>query len=157
MAENKDFNPLVRVVNVDLDGNKAFYFALTKIPGVSYTFANAICKISGIDRNFKTGYLKEAEIKKIEKILEDPIGSGIPVWMLNRRKDPGEGTDRHILTGDIKFIKTNDIRNMQKIKSYKGLRHQWGLPVRGQRTRGNFRKGSAIGVKRKATAKKGRT
>lgn len=156
MAEDKDFNPLVRVSNVDLDGKKALFYALTKIPGVSTSFANAICQISGIPKDAKTGYLKEAEIKKIAGIIENPEESGVPAWLLNRRKDPQEGGNRHINGGDIKFIRTNDIRRMQKIKSYKGLRHQWGLPVRGQRTRGNFRKGSSIGVKRKAGAKKGK-
>ena len=39
---------------------------------------------------------------------------------------------------------------MKKIKSYKGMRHAYGLPVRGQRTRGNFRKGVTVGVMKKA-------
>ena len=44
-----------------------------------------------------------------------------------------------------------DLRRLKKIKSNRGLRHQWGLPVRGQRTKSNFRrsKGKAVGVKRK--------
>ncbi len=152
----KEFNPLVRVVSIDLDGKKALFFALTKIPGVSYTFANAICQLTSIPKNAKTGYLKDDEIAKIARVIEHPIESGVPVWMLNRRKDPSEGEDRHIITGDIKFIKTNDVRRMQKIKSHRGLRHQWGLPVRGQRTRGNFRKGASLGVKRKTGVKKGK-
>ncbi|HDD46536.1 MAG TPA: 30S ribosomal protein S13, partial [Candidatus Aenigmarchaeota archaeon] len=42
-----------------------------------------------------------------------------------------------------------DINFMKKIKTYKGIRHALGLPVRGQRTRSSFRKGRTIGVKRK--------
>jgi small subunit ribosomal protein S13 len=56
------------------------------------------------------------------------------------------------------FTKDNDIKLMRKIKSYKGTRHSAGQPVRGQRTKSNFRKskGKVMGVKRKAGAKSGR-
>ena len=50
-----------------------------------------------------------------------------------------------------------DIRRLKKIKSYKGIRHSLGQPVRGQRTKAHFRKGRAVGVKRvkvKSTGKK---
>ncbi|MBW3012604.1 30S ribosomal protein S13 [Candidatus Woesearchaeota archaeon] len=154
MAE-ADFNQLVRIVNVDLDGNKSIFYALTRIRGLSYSFSNIVLKLAGIERSKKTGYLTEQEIKKITEIIENPLQSGIPRWMLNRRKDYETGADRHIITGDIKFIQTSDIRRMQKIKSRRGMRHQAGLPVRGQRTRSNFRTGTTIGVKRKTGAKKG--
>ena len=45
---------------------------------------------------------------------------------------------------------------MKKLKTYKGIRHQAKLPLRGQRTKGSFRKGTIVGVKRKASAKKGK-
>jgi len=72
--------------------------------------------------------------------------------MLNRRKDYEDGTDKHIILGDLKFTKDNDIKRMKKIKSNKGYRHAWGLPVRGQRTKSNFRKnkGKVTGVKKKS-------
>ncbi|MBD3259497.1 30S ribosomal protein S13 [Candidatus Woesearchaeota archaeon] len=155
MAE-PNFNQLVRIVNVDLDGSKSIFYALPKIKGVSYTFANAVLKLAGIERHKKVGYLTAEEIKKITNVIENPLQNGIPVWMLNRRKDYSTGEDKHILTGDIKFIKTSDVRRLQKIKSRRGMRHQAGLPVRGQRTRSNFRKGTSIGVKRKAPAKGGK-
>jgi small subunit ribosomal protein S13 len=52
----------------------------------------------------------------------------------------------------LKFAKENDVKMMKKIKSYRGLRHQWSLPVRGQRTKSNFRRNKgkgSLGVKRK--------
>src|SRR3990167_8425454 len=58
-------------------------------------------------------------------------------------------SDIHLLTSDLKLQKDNDIKRMKKIRSYKGVRHSIGQPVRGQRTRSNFRKGSAIGVNKK--------
>jgi small subunit ribosomal protein S13 len=153
MAED-NFNQLVRVVNVDLDGNKPIFYAMIKIKGIDYSFANAVLKLANVERLKRAGYLTEEEIKRISEIIENPQKNGIPVWMLNRRKDYTTGADQHILSGDIKFIQSNDIRRMQKIKSRRGLRHQAKLPVRGQRTKSNFRKGTTLGVRRKAPAQK---
>ena len=60
--------------------------------------------------------------------------------------------------GDLIFSKQQDVRRLQKIKSYRGLRHAANLPLRGQRTKSNFRrnKGKAVGVKRKKGSKSGR-
>jgi small subunit ribosomal protein S13 len=65
----------------------------------------------------------------------------------------------HIITTDLAFIKDNDIKMMKKIRCYRGVRHIRGLPVRGQNTRSKFRKnkGKAMGVKRRAGAKTGRS
>ena len=59
--------------------------------------------------------------------------------MLNRRRDYETGTEKHLLTGDINFTIESDKKREMKMKSYKGVRYQAGLPVRGQRTRSNFR------------------
>ena len=72
----------------------------------------------------------------------------LPAWMLNRRKDYESGEDKHVINAELKLSREFDIKRLQLIKSYRGLRHAWGLPVRGQKTRSNFRKGSAIGVKK---------
>jgi small subunit ribosomal protein S13 len=42
-----------------------------------------------------------------------------------------------------------DIKNLRKMKCYRGVRHSLGLPVRGQKTRSNFRKGKTVGVRKK--------
>lgn len=148
MTEN-NFNELVRIAQVDLNGNKPIYFAMKKIKGVSFSFSSAICHISNIDKNKKTGLLSPSEISKIENAILYPEKNNIPKWMYNRRRDYETGEDRHLNGGDIKFNVQNDIRRLSKIKSYKGFRHQMKLPVRGQRTRGNFRTGASLGVSRK--------
>ena len=76
--------------------------------------------------------------------------------MLNRKHDPESGQDRHLLVAELDFEKDNDIKRMKMIRSYRGLRHMFGYPVRGQRTRSNFRKnkGKVMGVKRAKTAGK---
>jgi len=146
---------IVRIHNTDVDGEKSLSRALHKIKGISVMFSNAICFVSKIDPAKKAGLLSDDEVKKLNEIIADPLKAGIPLWMLNRRKDPADGTDNHILTSDLDFTKANDIKLMQKIRCYKGVRHSSRLPVRGQKTRSNFRKnkGKAASVY-KSKAKK---
>ncbi|MBI3033531.1 30S ribosomal protein S13 [Candidatus Woesearchaeota archaeon] len=147
IQEDKDFRYLVRIVNTDLDGNKQIAAALRRIKGVSYSFANSICVLSGIDRQRKTGYLNDDEVKRLESNIRNSV-SVLPSWMLNRRKDAEDGVDKHLLTTDLDYAIENDIKLMKKIRSYKGIRHGMAAPVRGQRTRSNFRrnKGKVMGV-----------
>ena len=153
--ENTDIKYIVRVCNTDLDGHKALQQALTKIKGIGRMFANAICVMADMDPAFKTGKLSEQQIAKLNDVAKNPSKYKIPIWMLNRRNDPEKGEDMHLLTADLDFVKANDIKLMQKIKCYKGLRHYAKLPVRGQRTKSNFRKnkGKAAGVKKKGAKK----
>ena len=60
--------------------------------------------------------------------------------MKNRQKDFDNGEDVHLNGADLKLKKEFDIKRLRKIKSYRGIRHGAGLPTRGQRTKGNFRK-----------------
>jgi small subunit ribosomal protein S13 len=158
--ENKDnFRHFIRVANADLNGNLGLERALTKIKGISFQFANAICSTLKLDSKQKTGYLSDDNIRRIQDLLKDPLKFNIPVWMLNRRKDYETGEDKHVLTSDLDFIKDNDIKLMKKIKCYRGSRHSKGLPSRGQKTKSNFRKNKgkgSLGVKRKAGAKSGK-
>ena len=157
MAEQKqEFQQLVRLLGADIDGNKKVFHALRKIKGISYSFSNAICKLSKIDPNQKIGYLKGEELKKIDNMINNPLKYEIPSWILNRRKDYDEGVDKHLVSTDIKFRVDFDIKRLKKIKAYRGMRHAAGLPVRGQRTKAHFRKGGTVGVRKKAGMKKGK-
>lgn len=147
MTDNKP-RSITRIANTDLDGNKQIYHALRKIPGVGYMFSNAVLQTADIPVNKKVGELGESEIKKIEAVIKDPIGHGLPSWIVNRRKDSNDGKDRHLVITDLKLRREFDVRMMQKIKSYKGIRHAIGQPVRGQRTKAHFRKEGAVGVQR---------
>ncbi len=148
----------VRIANTDLDGNKPINHSLTKIKGVSFMLSNAICNLSGIEKTKKTGYLTDDEAAKIDDIIKEPSKFNLPSWLFNRRKDPEDNSNRHLTGTALTFTQDNDIKMMKKIKSYKGIRHSLGLPVRGQRTRSNFRKnkGKVLGVKRKESSKAGR-
>jgi small subunit ribosomal protein S13 len=152
MAENKEnpnYKHIVRIANVDIPGEKKLGIALTKIKGVGKNFAHAICMASGVDKTSKTGNLSNDDISKLNKTTETL--ENIPNWLFNRKRDFETGDDKHILTGTLTFTKENDLKKLKKMKSYKGLRHQRGLTVRGQRTRSNFRrnKGKVVGVKKK--------
>jgi small subunit ribosomal protein S13 len=144
-----EFKHLIRIANTDLDGKKAVVYALKDIRGVGVPLANAVCQVAKIDGLSKSGNLSDSEAKKLDEIIKDPAKHGIPVWMFNRRHDLDTGIDKHVITNDLIFNKENDIKLMKRIKSYKGVRHSQNAPVRGQRTRSNFRanKGKVVGVK----------
>ncbi|HKZ45668.1 MAG TPA: 30S ribosomal protein S13 [archaeon] len=148
--EKKEIKILVRVLNTDLDGEKSLIRTLKSIKGISHTMSRAICLVSGFDPNTKLGSLKEEDIHKIEEIIREPIKYGIPVFLVNRRKDIETGKDLHLSSVDMETGRRFDIQRMVDMKSYKGVRHMLGLPVRGQRTRSSFRKGRVVGVVRKS-------
>jgi small subunit ribosomal protein S13 len=73
--------------------------------------------------------------------------------MLNRRRDPLTGDDKHLTGVDLMLAVADDINIMKKTHSYKGIRHDRGLRVRGQRTRSTGRTGATVGVSRKRVVK----
>ncbi len=157
--EDSNFRYIVRVANTDLDGKKQLKQALLKVKGVSYTYSNMVCALSGVDRNKRIGDMTDEEISKVDSVVRNPASYGAPEWMFNHRKEQETGADMHFISADLDFSRENDLKILKMTKSYRGLRHQWGLPLRGQRTRSNFRKNKgkgSLGVKRRAGAKAGR-
>ncbi len=152
---NLDRN-LIRLCDADIFTDEKIYYALRKIKGVSFSYANAVCKVLNLDRNTMVGALDTTKISEIESVIKDPAKYGIKSWMLNRRKDYETGENKHLVSSNIKLALESDIKRLKAIKSYRGLRHALGQPSRGQKTRSHFRKGSAIGVKRKSGSKEGR-
>lgn len=150
MVEKQDYKYIIRVCNTDLDGSKQIYSAMRKIKGVSYALANAICNVIDLDKTKKAGALNPEEVKKIESVINDPKKYNLPKWLFNRQKDYESGDDKHLIGVPLKLQKEMDLKRLKKIKSYRGMRHAYGLPVRGQRTRGHFRHGKTVGVQRKA-------
>ncbi|MAG52570.1 MAG: 30S ribosomal protein S13 [Nanoarchaeota archaeon] len=149
MVENKDFRHIVRLAEADLNGNKKLLSSLRKVKGVGFSFANAICTVSGIKADKQVGSLTEEDIKKLTDVIKNPEKFKIFSWLYNRKKDFATGKDTHLVGSELKLQKEFDIKHLKKIKCYRGVRHSQGLPVRGQRTRGNFRHGRTIGVRRK--------
>ena len=119
---------------------------LTQIRGVGYMFANTILNLLKINPNQRIGYLSPEQVKSIESIIKNPSASNFPSWFLNRRKDVETGEDKHLITSDIAFTVRNDVEREKTSGSWRGIRHMFGLKVRGQRTRCTGRKGGAVGV-----------
>ncbi len=151
-AKERKVQNVIRLGETNLDGTRVVASAILGIRGVSFAFANAIAKISGFEKK-KVGDLSDDELKKLEDMINHPEKYQIPLWLYNRRKDPETGENKHLSVSQLELTQKLDIGKVKKIKSYKGMRHIMGLPVRGQRTRGSFRKGKVVGVSRKARAK----
>jgi small subunit ribosomal protein S13 len=145
----REFQHIIRFAGTDINGTQPVTYALTSIKGVGIKLANAIIEKSGISPEARMGFLSSAEVEKIEDIITNPVKYGIPIWLLNRRKDVETGENIHLLGSDLVLQTKNDIDQMKKIRSWKGFRHSYGLKVRGQRTKTTGRKGKAIGVKKK--------
>jgi len=134
--EKDDFKYIVRLANTDIAGEKAVAQGLTSIKGVGAHMSVLIIDETGIDRSTKMGNLTDAQIEKIRIALGN-ITKNAPVWMFNRRKDYDTGKDIHLIGPEIDMRLRDEINIMKKIRSYRGIRHERGLSVRGQRTRAN--------------------
>jgi len=144
---SKEFRHILRISGADVDGALKVPYALTKIKGINLNFANAILKKAGINPDVRAGFLAEAEVKKIEEVMNEPTKFGLLNWLLNRRKDLETGKDLHLISADLALKTKTDIDRVKGIKSWRGYRHAYGLKARGQRTRTTGRKGKAVGVK----------
>jgi small subunit ribosomal protein S13 len=104
---------------------------------------------AGISPEARMGFLSSSDLEKLEEIITNPVKYGIPPYLLNRQKDIETGKDMHLLGSDLVFQNKTDIEELKKIRAWRGMRHSYGLKVRGQRTKSTGRKGKAIGVKKK--------
>lgn len=146
---SKDFRLILRFMGTDVDGSKKVVYGLSKIRGVGPNLAAAIVKVTKVNPDARMGALSEAELSRVEDAIRDPLKHGIPVRMVNRRKDIETGRDMHLVGPDLALKIKSDVDLMKDIKSWKGVRHSLGLKVRGQRTRTTGRSGKAVGVKKK--------
>ncbi|MDO8627380.1 MAG: 30S ribosomal protein S13, partial [Candidatus Diapherotrites archaeon] len=150
----KEARYIVRIANKDVDGNLPIARALQGIKGIGQRFSQVLAylfeKETGIPAQTKIGLIPEDADKKLENIVLNSHTYPIPKWMLNRRNDWETGETSHLVMNDLQFSWRKDIQMMQQIKSYKGIRHSIGQPVRGQRTKSSFRKrGTIVGVQKK--------
>jgi len=146
---SKEFRHIIRIADTDLDGGKKVGHAIADIKGIGINLANVILKKAGIDPKNRLGFLSEVEVEKVEDIIKNPLKYGIPEWYLNRPKDRETGKSLHLIGSDLVLQTKSDIDQMKKIRSWRGVRHAYGLKVRGQRTRTTGRVGKAMGVKKK--------
>lgn len=152
MSEDKtQMRQLVRLIDVDIHGNKPLRVGMCRVKGVSHALANAVCKIKNLDPQKQIGYFTDKELEGVEDVIKNPLKYDIPVFMLNRRRDFETGQDKHIISSEVPLTKELDVKRMRMMRSYKGHRHGKNLPVRGQRTKAHFRHGASLGVAKKKT------
>ncbi|MDG7040159.1 MAG: 30S ribosomal protein S13 [Nitrososphaerota archaeon] len=139
---------IIRVAGRDLNGYQPLVAALSKLRGINYNLAMAILNNIKIDPNIRLGKLSDQQLQLIEKALKNAQSLGLPNWMLNRRKDLESGIDKHLLESELELQVKQDIEREKGLNSWRGLRHAYGLKVRGQRTRTTGRKGLTVGVRK---------
>ena len=140
-------------------------YALTKIKGVGRRYSNLVCKKADVDLNKRFGFpglemkpstdshsageLTSEELERIVTIIQNPTQYKIPTWFLNRQRDIVDGKDSQILANGVDSKLRDDLERLKKIRAHRGLRHYWGLRVRGQHSKTTGRRGRTVGVSKK--------
>ena len=84
---------------------------------------------------YSAGELTTEELERIVTIIQNPTQYKIPVWFLNRQRDIVDGKDSQVLANGVDSKLRDDLERLKKIKCHRGLRHYYGLRVRGQHTK----------------------
>jgi small subunit ribosomal protein S13 len=109
---------IVRIADTDLDGKRSVTYALTGIKGISRRIAKILSVNAGLDPYATLGYLKDAEIEKLQSSV-DSITMIIPPWMADKQNDITSGEDRHLIGTDVLLGFNEDLNLMKKMRSYK--------------------------------------
>ncbi|PHU00423.1 40S ribosomal protein S18 [Capsicum chinense] len=149
LVANEDFQHILRVQNTNVDGKQKIMFAMTSIKGIGRRFANIACKKADIDMNKRAGELSAAELDSLMVVVANPRQFKIPDWFLNRQKDYKDGKFSQVTSNALDMKLRDDLERLKKIRNHRGLRHYWGLRVRGQHTKTTGRRGKTVGVSKK--------
>ena len=144
-----NFQHIVRVLNTNVDGKRKVAFAFRMIKGIGVRFAHVACKKAGVDLQRRAGTLTPEELERISAIIEDPAKFKIPDWFLNRQRDPKDGKTYHVTSNVVDIRLRDDLERLKKIRAHRGVRHAYGLRVRGQHTCTSGRRGKTMGVSKK--------
>lgn len=120
-----------RLLGVDIPNDKQIQYSLTYLYGVGLYTAREACEKLGIEPTRAANELGEDDLGQIAALLE---------------RD-------YTVEGPLRRQTTQNISRLREIKSYRGMRHRMGLPVRGQRTKTNSR--TRKGPKKTVAGKKG--
>ncbi len=148
VSDNPNFHYIVRIANTDLDGTRPTALALTGVRGVGLRIAEVTCRLGGVNASEMIGNLPESTIESLEGALAS-LATKVPGWMVNHPHEPVLGESPHYFGPDLDTRRRDDINVMKMVRSYRGVRHERGQKVRGQRTRSNGRTGMAAGVLKK--------
>jgi small subunit ribosomal protein S13 len=127
---------MARIAGVDLPRDKRVEVSLTYIHGIGRTRSREVLEKAGVDPNIRVRDLAESEVARLREVIDR----------------------NYRVEGDLRREVAMNIKRLQEIGCYRGIRHRRGLPVRGQRTRTNARqrRGSrkTVAGKRRTRAKK---
>ncbi|KAF0522005.1 40S ribosomal protein S18 [Gigaspora margarita] len=149
VPDKNQFQHILRLLNTNVEGKNKVMFALTAIKGVGRRYANLVCKKADVDLNKRAGELTNEELERIVLIIQNPTQYKIPNWFLNRQKDIVDGKYSQVLANGLESKFREDLERLKKIRAHRGLRHFWGLRVRGQHTKTTGRRGRTVGVSKK--------
>ncbi|HEX5980700.1 MAG TPA: 30S ribosomal protein S13 [Thermoleophilaceae bacterium] len=127
---------MARIAGINIPLNKRAEIGLTYIYGVGRSTSNQVLKEVGVDPDTKVKDLTEEEVRKLREKVDDLL-----------------------VEGDLRRERSQNVKRLMEIGSYKGLRHRRGLPANGQRTKTNARsrkgpkRGSAMGGGKKKIRK----
>ena len=126
---------MARISGVNIPTNKKIHVALTYIFGIGPKIAGEICDQASIDVTKRVSELNDDELNKIRELIDQ----------------------KHVVEGDLRRKVSMDIKRLNDLGCYRGLRHRKKLPVRGQRTHTNARtrKGKAVAIAGKKKVTKG--
>ena len=108
---------MARISGVNIPLNKRVEIGLTYIYGIGRPTSNKLLAETGIEPDRKVRDLTEEEVVKLRDLIDNSV----------------------VVEGDLRRERSQAIKRLQEIGSYRGLRHRRGLPVRGQNTKTNAR------------------
>lgn len=149
LVQTKSFQHILRMFNTNIDGKQKIAYALTAIKGIGRRFSHVVCKKADIDLSKRAGELTEEEVERLMAVIQSPRVYKVPDYLFNRQRDRTEGKSGQILANALDTKLREDIERMKKIRAHRGLRHFYGLRVRGQHTKTTGRHGRTVGVSKK--------
>jgi|SRR5881227_2251815 small subunit ribosomal protein S13 len=108
---------MARISGVNIPLNKRVEVGLTYIYGIGRSSSNRLLAQAGVEPDRKVRDLTEDEVIKLRELIDGEL----------------------MVEGDMRRERSQNVKRLQEIGSYRGLRHRRGLPVRGQRTKTNAR------------------
>ena len=121
---------MARIAGVDLPREKRVEIGLTYIYGIGRVSSNKILEAANVDPSTRVKDLTDDEVKRISAVIDETM----------------------MVEGDLRRDVALNIKRLQEIGCYRGIRHRKGLPVRGQKTKTNAR--TRMGPKRTVANKK---
>ena len=108
---------MARIAGVDLPREKRIEYGLTYIYGIGVSSSRRILEEAGVDPNTRVKDLTDDEVKKLAEVI----------------------AETQVVEGDLRREIAMNIKRLQEIGCYRGIRHRKSLPVRGQKTKTNAR------------------